>query len=429
MAAHHHRHRHPRIVSLLKVVAVIVVIVGTVLAFAQDQETVELRSALPADDPRAPDYLAALVASHVTSGNDYDILNNGDDVYPAMLQAINEAHERISFETYVYEKGEVADLFTEALERAARRGVRVNIVIDFVGAGNMDDDHVERLEKAGCIVVDFNPTHWYSLEELNYRTHRKILVVDGMVAFTGGIGVADFWLGHAQDADHWRDTQVRIRGPIVRLLEAAFYENFIESEKTVTPVIPDITAGTGADDRSMLVRSAPSEGASDLKRLYLLVIAMARRSIDITSPYFLTDESTKWAFTDAIRRGVKVRVLVESDITDQQAVKYASREAYDGLMQLGIEIYEYQPTMIHSKVIVADGIVSVFGSANFDNRSLELNDELNVVVFSRSLAARFAADFDKDLRSTKRLQLEEWRKRSFMEKTHEQFWSYFGEVF
>ena len=415
--------------TLLKVVAVIVVIVGTVLAFAQDQETVELRSALPADDPRAPDYLAALVASHVTSGNDYDILNNGDEVFPAMLQAIDDARERVSFETYVYEKGEVAARFTEALERAARRGVRVNIVVDFVGAGNMDDDHVERLEKAGCIVVDFNPTHWYSLEELNYRTHRKILVVDGKVAFTGGIGVADFWLGHAQDADHWRDTQVRIRGPIVRLLEAAFYENFIESEKTVTPVIPDITAGTGADDRSMLVRSAPSEGASDLKRLYLLVIAMARRSIDITSPYFLTDESTKWAFTDAIRRGVKVRVLVESDITDQQAVKYASREAYDSLMSLGIEIYEYQSTMIHSKVIVADDIVSVFGSANFDNRSLELNDELNVLVFSRSLAARFAADFDKDLRSTKRLQLDEWRKRSFMEKTREHFWSYFGEVF
>jgi cardiolipin synthase len=197
----------------------------------------------------------------------------------------------------------------------------------------------------------------------------------------------------------------------------------------VTPVLPDQVEETGGDDRSMLVRSAPSEGASDLKRLYLLAIAMARHSIDIASPYFLTDESTEWAFTDAIRRGVKVRVLVESDVTDQLAVKYASRKAYDRLISLGVEIHEYQPTMIHSKVIVVDGILSVFGSANFDNRSLELNDELNVVVFSRSLAARFLEDFEEDLRPTERLELEQWRKRPVIEKVHEQFWGYFSEVF
>jgi cardiolipin synthase len=422
---------HPQswLVRLLKIVAVIVIVMGTVLAFAQDQETVEIRSALSADDPRAPEYLAALVAAHVTSGNDYDILNNGDAVFPAMLEAIDHARERISFETYVYEKGHVADEFTAALERAARRRVRVNLVVDHVGANKMEDGHVDRLKQAGCTIVDFNPTRWYSLEELNYRTHRKILVVDGDVAFTGGIGVADYWIGHAQDKMHWRDMQVRVRGPIVRLLEAAFYENFVESEKVVTPVIPDRVESTGAADQSMLVRSAPSEGASDLKRLYLLAIAMARHSIDITSPYFLTDESSDWAFTDAVHRGVKVRILVESDKTDAKAVKYASRQAYDRLMSLGLEISEYQPTMLHSKVFVVDGILSVFGSANFDNRSLELNDELNIAVFSRELAKRFTADFEQDLYSARRLQLDEWRKRPFAEKTHERFWSYFGEVF
>ena len=415
--------------TALKVALIIVIIVATGLAFAQDQETVELRSAVAADDPRAPGYLAALVAANLVSGNAYDVLSNGDEVFPAMLDAIAAARERISFETYVYEAGTVANWFTDALEKAARRGVAVNVILDSVGANKMEDGHLERLEAAGCHVVNFNPTSWYTLEELNYRTHRKILVVDGEVAFTGGVGVADYWLGHAQDPEHWRDTHVRIRGPIVRLLEAAFYENFIEGETTVTPVLTESQPVPGADDHSMVVRSSPSDGTSDLKRLYLLAIASARRTIDITTPYFVTDESSMWAFEDALERGVKIRILVESDITDQQAVKYASRAAYADLLDLGIELYEYLPTMMHGKAMVVDGILSIFGSANFDNRSLELNDEVNVAVFSPRLAGRLTEAFEKDLDVTRRLTLDEWRKRPFIEKAHEHFWSYFGEVF
>src|SRR5262245_52875807 len=293
----------------LRILVVAVIVVATGLAIAQDQETLELRSAVAATDPGAAEYLAALVAANLVTGNDYDVLVNGDRVFPAMLQAIDGARERVSFETYVYEKGRVANQFTDALERAARRGVDVRLIVDAVGASQMEDGHLDRLRAAGCHVVDFNPTHWYGLEELNYRTHRKILVVDGEVGFTGGVGVADFWLGDAQDPTHWRDTHVRMRGPIVRLLEAAFYENFIEGEMTVTPALSDAPAIESADDRSMLVRSAPAGGATDLKRLYLLSIAMARRTLDITSPYFLTDESTMWAFEDAVQRGVRIRVL------------------------------------------------------------------------------------------------------------------------
>ena len=179
----------------------------------------------------------------------------------------------------------------------------------------------------------------------------------------------------------------------------------------------------------MVVRSSPSDGASDLKRLYLLAIAMARRSIDITSPYFVTDESTMWALDDARKRGVTIRILVESDITDHRSVKYASREAYTGLLERGIQIYEYTPTMMHSKTLVVDGVLSIFGSANFDNRSLELNDEVNVAVMSRQLAARFLHDFEQDLQLSQKLSLETWRERPLMDKVHEHFWSYFGEVF
>jgi cardiolipin synthase len=416
-----------RIAVRALIIAAVTVAVG--LAIAQDQETLELRSAVAAEDDAAPEYLSALVAADLVNGNEYEVLVNGDQVFPKMLQAIDAARERVSFETYVYEKGQVANWFTEAFERAARRGVDVRIIVDAVGASQIEDGHVERLRAAGCHVVDFNPSQWYGLEELNYRTHRKILVVDGEVGFTGGVGVADFWIGNAQDPGHWRDTHVRMRGPVVRLLEAAFYENFIEGEMTVTPALSVARTVESADDYSMLVRSAPAGGATDLKRLYLMAMAMARRQVDITSPYFLTDESSMWAFKDAVGRGVSIRILVESDITDQRAVKYASREAYEPLLTAGIEIYEYQPTMMHAKSMVVDGVLSIFGSANFDNRSLELNDELNVAVFSRALAARLLEEFENDVKVSRRLELESWRRRPRLQRVQEHFWSYFGEIF
>ena len=179
----------------------------------------------------------------------------------------------------------------------------------------------------------------------------------------------------------------------------------------------------------MVVRSSPSDGASDLKRLYLLAIAMARRSIEISSPYFVTDESTMWALADARKRGVAIRILVESDITDHKSVKYASRDAYDDLLERGMQINEYTPTMMHTKTMVVDGVLSIFGSANFDNRSLELNDEVNLAVFSRRLAGRFLQDFEQDLRVSHRWSLATWRERPFSDRVHEHFWSYFGEVF
>lgn len=421
--------RHPRIARVLKIAIVSLVVTATVLAIAQDQETVQFRSALSAEDPAAGEYLAALVAADLVHGNTFGVLINGDQVFPAMLQAIDAARERVSFETYVYEEGRVAGQFTDALERAARRGVTVNVILDAIGTVKMARSQLKRLEEAGCHVLNFNPTAWYTLENLNYRTHRKILVIDGSVAFTGGVGVADHWLGNAERAEHWRDTHVRIQGPIARVLEAAFYENFVGGGYAVTPVLANVAPIPQADDHSMVVRSSPSNGASDLKRLYLLAIAMARRSVDITSPYFVTDESTTWAFKDALARGVKVRILVEGEITDQKPVKYASREAYDDLLANGVEIYEYLPTMMHTKTLVVDDVLSIFGSANFDNRSLELNDEVNIAAVNRQLAGRFVHDFEKDLRASRRLTLDTWRKRPFMEKAHEHFWSYFSEVF
>jgi cardiolipin synthase len=222
---------------------------------------------------------------------------------------------------------------------------------------------------------------------------------------------------------------VQAAGPVARLMEGGFYENFAEAAGEVTPELDDVQPVSDEEGAAFVVRSSPSGGASDLKRVYLLALGSARQSIEITTPYFVTDESSRWAFQDAIKRGVRIRLLVEGDITDAMPVKYASRKHYDQLMQLGIDIYEYQPTMMHTKTFVVDGVWSMFGSANFDNRSLELNDELNVAVANRDLAARLLADFEQDVKSSRRLDLQTWRQRSRLMKAREFFWASFGEIF
>jgi cardiolipin synthase len=414
---------------VLTAVAIVITAVAVMLALAQDQQTLQIRSAVAANDAAAVPYIAALVGAGVSRGNSFDVLSNGDQIFPAMLEAINNARERVSFETYIYQKGTVAEQFTRALEGAALRGVLVNLVVDSFGSSSMPDDDVKRLQRAGCHVAEFNGPKWYQLEELNYRTHRKILVADGEVGFVGGVGVADHWLGHAEDKDHWRDTQIRMRGPIARQLEATFYENFIEAGGIVTPRLKDGVAPDASHGDALIVKSSPSGGSNDLKRLYLLTLAIARHSIDITTPYFVTDESTMWALHEAGGRGVRIRILMEGDVTDAKAVKYASRSVYDELLAHGVQMYEYQPTMMHTKAMVVDGTWSVFGSANFDNRSLELNDELNVAVSDRDLAARLETNFEGDLRSSRRIELDAWRRRPILERSREHFWSYFGEVF
>jgi cardiolipin synthase len=422
--------KRPRHFKLILTVVIILSVVGVLLMIAQDQVTLKIESAYAAEDPTFPGYVSALLGPHPTGGNTYTVLTNGDQIFPQMLEAVKSAQRRISFETYIYNEGAVGKQFTEAFIAAAKRGVQVHLVIDAMGSSKIPKEWHESLQAAGAKLGEFGRTKWYSIEELNYRTHRKILVVDGRVGFTGGVGLDDQWLGNAQDKEHWRDTMVKVEGPVVRLMEGAFNENFIETLGPVTPTV-DPPAQVPAEplDTAIVLRSSPSGGANDLKRLYLLTIAAARRSLDIATPYFVTDESSDWALVEARKRGVRVRILVEGDLTDAMPVKYASRNAYQRLMDQGIEIYEYQPTMMHTKVMMVDGVWSVFGSANFDNRSLELNDEMNVAVSDRGLAARFAQDFEQDLRAAKKLDPGEWRKRSFLEKSREHFWSYFGEIF
>jgi cardiolipin synthase len=404
-----------------------VVVAGALLLLAQDQETLEIESPVAASHPDFPHYVASIVGSAVESGDEYLVLRNGDEVFPAMLDAIRRAERRISFESFIYENGVVGDQFTAELAAAARRGVTTRIVLDAFGA-KLSRASVEALTTAGVEIRWFNPIRPWSLEETNYRTHRKVLAVDGRVGFTGGVGLADHWQGHAQDHEHWRDTQFKITGRSVRALEASFYENWLEAGGRSAPALdPEHPAGGSA--RSIVLWSNPTGGASNVKLLYLVSIAAARQSIDIQSPYFILDESSRWAISQARQRGVRIRIVTDGETTDAKPVKYSSREGYQQLLDWGIDIYEYRPTMMHVKAMIVDGTWSVIGSANFDNRSFELNDELTVAAADTRLAHDLTRDFELDLAKSTHLDPATWKDRSLLEKVREQFWAMFGEVF
>lgn len=423
------RIRHRKLWIAFGVVALAITLV---LLIARDQESIYVRSAYTVEDSRFPGYIGAIVGGPVTRGGTFQVLTNGIEILPAMLQAIRDARERIVFETYIFNDGEQGRQFSAALADAARRGVGVYLLLDAFGSKTLGDANDKLMRDAGVHIAWFNPISFSQLQEINGRTHRKILVVDGHVAFTGGVGIADYWSGNADHKDHWRDTQFRIEGPPARFLEACFYENWIESAGIVTPQLND-EAELAAEDPSAIVSipvwSSPVGGHNGVKKLFLLSIAAAARTIDIQTPYFVMDGSTRWALLDAAARGVKIRLLVEGESTDAKAVKYASRAGYEELLAAGLEIHEYQPTMMHTKAMVVDGVWSIIGSSNLDNRSLELNDENNIAVLDRAFASAIMSDFEFDLTRSSQLTLDAWRARPVFHKFREWFWGHFGELF
>ena len=415
--------------NLIIGVVIVLIVVGMGLVIAQDQETLRVRTSLATSAEAYPGYLAKLTGHPLTSGDRYTVLTNGDAAFPAMLGAIHEARHRVAFEGYIYSStSDIARQFTDAFVAAAGRGVDVRLVFDSLGAKVSSDD-IERMTKAGCHIGWYNKVRSRAIEEVNYRTHRKALIVDGEVAFVGGIGIDDQWARDTDKEQRWRDTHVKVAGPAATDIEAAFNENWIETGGVVEPDVVPHDPNPRGPASSIVIWSSPEGGTNALKLAYLLSLAAARQSIDIQSPYLITDASTEWSLTDARRRGVKVRMLVEGDVTDAKPVKFASRAQYGQLMQQGIEIYEYQPAMMHTKAVIVDGTLSIVGSANFDNRSFELNDELNVVVFDRTVAERLRGDFERDLGKSRRLDLQSWRSRPLHIRAREKIWSLFGEIF
>jgi cardiolipin synthase len=406
-------------------------VVAAALLLAQDPRTIHVRSAYAIGAPEFPGYVASLVNAPLLRGSHYKVLTNGDEIYAAMIEAIARARVRIEFETYNFLDGTAATRVAEALGAAARRGVDVRVIVDTVGATPPPDVLRNDLIEAGVRLVWFNPVGMWTVEATNNRTHRKLLIVDGTTGFTGGAGVADHWLGDARNEREWRDTQFEITGPVVQALEACFYENWVEAGGTDAPPIGPSppSAPVPGEDISIAVWSNPTVGVSNVKLLYLYSVDAARQTIDIQSPYFVLDSSVRRALARARERGVKIRVLTDGEHTDTKSVKHASRNEYADLIAAGDRIFEYQPTMMHTKAMVVDRRWSIFGSANFDNRSLELNDEITIAADDPGLAATLSAAFEADLERSKEWTADEWARRPWHWKARERFWGLFGEVF
>jgi cardiolipin synthase len=351
-------------------------------------------------------------------GNAIEILNNGDEFYPAMLKAIEQAQCSITIEAYIYWAGDIGRRFAEALAARATAGVCVKTLLDAVGSSTIGDEILEILERGKCQLAWYNPVRPYSIGRFNNRTHRKSLIIDGRVAFTGGAGIADHWLGHAQDHEHWRDIQIRIEGPAVVPLQTGFAQNWLETtEELITgfEFYPGPEAPVG-DLAVQTILSSPETGASTARTFYYLSIAAARRTIDIANPYFIPDQGAIDLLVAARRRGVKVRIMVAGIHNDNFMARQNSVRLYGPLLKAGIEIYEYNHTMLHQKTMVVDGVWSTVGTTNFDSRSFAHNEESNVCVLDSKLAKKLEAIFVADIKGCDLITLKQWRNRPLLHK-------------
>jgi cardiolipin synthase A/B len=364
----------------------------------------------------------ALTGAPLSWGNRIELLINGDAIFPRYLRAIREAEHTVCLLTYVYWRGDIAHDVADALCERARAGVECNVLIDAVGGMKLESELLERMDDAGVRVRRFRPVKPYAARRLANRTHRKILVADGRVGLTGGVGIAEEWTGNAEDPDHWRDTHVVVDGPVVRGLLGAFAENWLEATGEVLVgdgYLPELEGDSEAGGPMMVVRSSAGVGDSNVEALYYLAIAAARESIDLTAAYFVPRPAFVEALQDAAERGVRVRVLVPGSNIDKPPVWIAGRASYDDLVGDGVEIYEYQPTMLHAKTLTVDGAWSAVGSANFDNRSFQLNEEATLCVTSEAFAAELTEQFERDLAVAERITPERWRRRGPLQRTAE----------
>ncbi|HKR63265.1 MAG TPA: cardiolipin synthase, partial [Thermoanaerobaculia bacterium] len=362
----------------------------------------------------------ALTGAALYEGNRVDILRNGVQIFPAMLSAIKAARKTINVEFYIYWDGEIGRTFAAALAERARAGVKVNVVLDAVGSATMSPDLVLFLQRNGIAVEWYHPLRWYTISRVNHRTHRKLLIVDGEVGFCGGVGIADLWLGDADTKDHWRDTVARVEGPAVTQMQFAFMDNWVKSRgELLTGLDYFPQAATRGTCLAQVLKSSPSEGSSAVKLMYIVSIVSAQKSIYLSSAYFIPDHDTMRALEGAVRRGVDVRVIVPGEYTDVPIVRHAGRFYYNRLLRRGIRIFEYQPTMMHAKTMVVDGIWTSIGSSNFDDRSFRLNDEVNVNVYDEGIAAQMEQMFFEDLARSEEVEPRRWPKRPWMDRVKE----------
>lgn len=371
-------------------------------------------------DPQFRRAMSSLLGPPLVSGNRAQELLNGDQIFPAMLAAIRGAKHTITFETYIYWSGDIGREFATALAERSQAGVKVHVLLDWLGSARIDESYLEEMRAAGVDIRKFHKPSWYNLPRMNNRTHRKLLVVDGKGGFTGGVGIAPKWTGAGQDADHWRDSHFYIEGPAVAQMQSVFMDNWLKVTGQVMhgeAYFPTVLPAGSSD--AQVFSSSPSGGSESMQLMYQLSITAAARSIDLSSAYFVPDELTSKALTDALKRGVKIRIITPGKIIDTDVVRAASRGSWGPLLKAGGEIYEYQPTMYHCKVMIIDKLLVSVGSTNFDNRSFRLNDEANLNVYDATFSERQTSVFEDDLKQAHQVTYEAWAARPWKEKLME----------
>ncbi len=361
--------------------------------------------------------IGTLLGASVVEGNAVADFQNGVEFFPAMLASIRGAQHSINMETYIYWSGTIAKEFADALIERAHAGVKVHVLADWLGSTRMKPELVDQLRAGGVRFAYYHPLYWYSLNRINNRTHRKLLIVDGAVAFNGGAGIADEWNGNATQSDHWRDMQFRVEGPAAAQMQAIFADNWLtaagetllgEDYYPVTPRAGDVAVQAFA--------SSPDGGSINMQLLYLMAINGARHSIDLESAYFVPGDLAMTALKDALRRGVKVRIVVPGPYVDSRVVRNASQQQWGELLRAGARLYQFQPTLFHNKLMVVDGYLTIGGSANFDNRSFQLNDESNLNIHDRAFAEHMTGVIDADIARSREMTLAQWRERPWTQR-------------
>ena len=378
-------------------------------------------------DPQFRRSMGVLLGPPIIEGNKVEVLVNGDQIFPAMLDAIRSAQHTITFETFIYWSETIGKEFSDALIERAKAGVKVHVMLDFMGSIKMDLAIIDAMKEAGVHVQRYHKPVWWKFTRLNNRTHRKLLIIDGKTGFTGGVGIADQWRGQAQDKDHWRDTHFRVEGPVVGQMQAVFNDNWTKATGQVLDgphYFPALEAR--GDHDAQMFSSSPTGGSGSMHLMYLIAINAARHSIHLSSAYFVPDELAIKALVAAVKRGVDVRIITPGPDIDSDIVRAASRERWGDLLRAGVKIAEYQPTMFHVKALVVDSMMVSVGSTNFDNRSFSINDEANLNVMHREFAKQQVEIFEADWAKSKLITLQAWENRPWTDKLHGEIASLIG---
>ena len=404
-------------VSITLLATLFVTILFLNLRSGEKQIRYQLSHRFAVADPQFTRTMGQLLGPAILGGNRVKALQNGDEIFPAMLGAIASARETITFETYIYWSGEIGRKFSEALCERAKAGVKVHVLLDWVGTGKIETKYLEDLKAAGVEVERYHPLRWYSITRINNRTHRKLLVVDGKIGFTGGVGIADLWSGNAQSKNHWRDSHYQLEGPAVAQMQAAFNDNWIKTRAKVlfgAGYFPELKPA--GDSLAQVFKSSRGEGSESVRLMYLLSITSATNIIRLQAAYFVPDDLAIQTFITARKRGVKIEIIVPGPDIDAQIVRRASRSLWGALLDAGVQIYEYQPTMYHCKVMIVDDVWVSVGSTNFDDRSFRLNDEANLNIYDADFAMEQVKVFEEDKRRSRLMTRAEFKNRSKLGK-------------